>query len=218
MKVSVCICMYNSAKFIVRCLSTIPDREDLEIIIVDDCSKDNSVEVANNYLSKLTKSKYLIIKNGSNMGVGYNRNILIEKSDGEYIFFLDSDDWLITPKFNHIINNILNNQDILIAKYIRNDRFSGYPTILRGCFIRKAYIGSIRHNPTARCFEDVGFKRALKESKNGELNESYIDEIIYHYNLPREDSITWNHWKNKGLPAYQRDLNNWEIFYNGKPR
>lgn len=217
MKVSICICMYNSASFITRCLSTIPNRDDIEIIIVDDYSKDNSIEVADKYLSK-NNLNYKIIKNTSNMGVGYNRNVLIDNSNGDYIFFLDSDDWIITPKFNNIIDNDLKDQNILTPKYIRNDRFSGYPTILRGCFIKRDYIGTVRHDPTIRCFEDVNFKRKLKISKNNSLDESFIDEIIYHYNLPRENSITWNHWKNKGLPAYQRDLNNWEIFYNGKAR
>ena len=215
-KVTICIPMYNAAAYIERCINSIPKRSDVEIIIIDDASQDESLKLVDNLIRGWPKFQILQVR--SNSGVGFCRNILIDRANGKYIFFLDSDDWLITEEFNKALDLVLKDQDILTPKYVRNDGFSGYPTILRGCFIKREYIGKVRHNAEQRCFEDVGFKRMLKESKGGILNEEQLDMVIYHYDLPRKGSVTWEHWKERGVAAYQHSLDTWEKWYRNKPR
>lgn len=216
LKVSICIPMYNSEEYIERCLSSLPKRKDVEIVIIDDASKDNSLKIVDSLMRGWPK--FQILASRQNSGVGFARNVLIERANGKYIFFLDSDDWLITDKFIEVLDTVLNDQDVLITKYIRNDGFSGYPTILRGCFIKKDYIGNVRHDATRRCFEDVDFKARLTAAHDGKLNTEQVDAIIYHYDLPRKGSVTWEHWKERGLTGYQHGEDTWERWYKGKAR
>ena len=215
-KVTIGICMYNAAEYIGACIDSIPKRDDLEILIIDDACIDNSAQIVNEKLRPF--KKYAMLKSNKNSGVGFCRNALLEMANGEYIFFLDADDKIDTEVFNNIIDNELTDQNILMPKYIRNDGFSGYPTILRGCFIKRSYIGDVKHDPCRRCFEDVDFKRKLAESKNGKLDITKSKETIYFYNMPRIGSLTWEHYKSAGLPGYQRGEENWEKWYKGKAR
>jgi len=218
-KVTIGICMYNMEDYIETCLGSIPDRKDIEILILDDKSTDKSIERAQNKLSDFKLAKCDILSVSRNAGVGYGRNVLLDIANGDYIFFLDADDKIDTQVFCKILDNELKDQNILIPKYTRNDGFSTHPeTILRGCFVRLDYIGSVRHDPMRRCFEDTDFKKRLKESKGGTLDEVRSEEIVYYYNMPRVGSVTWEHWKERGLPGYQKDTHEWEKWYKGRVR
>ncbi|MBR4151653.1 MAG: glycosyltransferase [Selenomonadaceae bacterium] len=92
--VSVIIPMFNSAKFIPQTLESLlyQTMKDFEVIVVDDCSTDNSVEVVESFLDKFG-GRLHIIKLKKNTGMpGLPRNAGIRFACGKYIFFLDSDD------------------------------------------------------------------------------------------------------------------------------
>ena len=212
-KVSICICAYNGESFIERCLNTIPKRNDIEVIILDDKSTDNTLKIAKNMSRAFEDCIVLCAK--KNGGVGIARNILLSKASGKYIFFLDVDDYLYSDTFNDVIDNELSEQNILMPKYIRNDGFNEYPNILRGVFIKRDYIKDVKFNPSLRCYEDVDFKKRL-EAANGGLDITYIDKIIYHYNKPRVGSVTWEYRKSIGDPSYQKGEALWEKYKKGK--
>ncbi len=92
-KVSIIIPVYNGHKVIGRCLDSIlsQDYKDLEIIAVDDGSKDDSYEILKEYEAKDERVKAIHKENG---GVSSTRNRGIEEATGEYIRFVDVDDWL----------------------------------------------------------------------------------------------------------------------------
>ncbi len=92
-KVSVIVPIYNTEKYVEDCISSILNQTylNIEIILVEDCSKDSTVSVLKKYLSF---SNVLFLKNDTNRGVGYSRNRGIENSSGEYLMFVDSDDVL----------------------------------------------------------------------------------------------------------------------------
>lgn len=97
MKVSVIIPVYNTEKFLPVCLESlaIQTMRDFEVVIVDDCSTDNSVAVAESYLERFG-GRLKVIMLDRNTGSGaVPRNIGLEHARGEYIFFADSDDLLI---------------------------------------------------------------------------------------------------------------------------
>ena len=83
---------YNCEKFIVETIESVINQtyKKWEMIIVDDCSTDNSITIARNYEKKDDRIK--VIKNERNMGAALSRNKAIEIAKGEYIAFLDSDD------------------------------------------------------------------------------------------------------------------------------
>ena len=97
-KVSIIIPMYNAEKYIGECLDSILAQtfQDFEVIVVDDCSTDNSLELVKSYVPKFG-GRLIIAKLNQNSGnAAMPRNVGIELSHGEYLFFADSDDAL-TP-------------------------------------------------------------------------------------------------------------------------
>lgn len=92
-QISVIIPNYNAGRYISRCLDALLEQEYsvTEIIVIDDCSTDNSQEIIQQYKNKY--DNIIFIKNSKNKGVSYSRNKGIEISKSEYIMFCDSDDW-----------------------------------------------------------------------------------------------------------------------------
>ena len=93
-KISVIIPIYNVSCYLKECLESIVNQslKEIEIICIDDCSTDNSYEILLEYSNKDTRFK--VLKNNFNESVGYNRNLGIKLAKGEYISFIDSDDYI----------------------------------------------------------------------------------------------------------------------------
>ena len=94
MKFSVIIPVYNAANTIERCISSIVNNtfKDVEIIVIDDCSKDDSLNICRKIAAQ--NNNLHILHNECNRGVSYTRNRGLENAQGEYILFVDSDDWI----------------------------------------------------------------------------------------------------------------------------
>lgn len=94
-KVSVIIPIYNVDRYLNNCLDSVVSQtlKEIEIICVDDASTDNGLAIIKEYALKDKRIK--IIKNSFNQGLSVTRNVGVNASNGEYIYFLDSDD-LIT--------------------------------------------------------------------------------------------------------------------------
>ena len=92
--ISVIIPLYNEEERILNCLSSVTKQciKDIEILVVDDVSIDNSVNIVSELASKDKRVK--LICHAQNLGQGEARNTGIRQSSGQYIFFLDSDDFI----------------------------------------------------------------------------------------------------------------------------
>ena len=92
-KVSIIIPVYNTAEYLPQCLeSTINQTlKEIEIIVIDDASTDNSLQIIRHYESLDDRIK--VIAFAENKGNGFGRNEAIRQANGVYIMFLDSDDW-----------------------------------------------------------------------------------------------------------------------------
>lgn len=90
--ISVIIPVYNAEKFLAKCLNSLLEQStpDLEIICVNDGSKDNSLNVLNDFAAK---DKRIKIFSQKNSGPAKARNLGIEKASGDYIWLIDADDW-----------------------------------------------------------------------------------------------------------------------------
>ena len=116
-KVSVVVPIYNAEEFLFKCLdSTINQTfKNLEIILIDDGSKDSSSEICKKYQKK--DSRIIYIKN-SNNGVSYSRNYGIKIATGKYIVFVDSDDYLSLSFIeNMVLEDEKNDYDLIISGY-----------------------------------------------------------------------------------------------------
>lgn len=96
-KVSVVIPCYNAEKYIMRCLKSVENQtcgmENLEVILINDASQDNTLAYLKVFKEKYSKNVY-IIDFSRNRGISAARNAGMKIATGEYIFFLDSDDWI----------------------------------------------------------------------------------------------------------------------------
>ena len=106
MRFSVIIPVYNSKQYIERCIKSILEQEynDYEIIIIDDGSTDNGIEIINQILGKASIDWNVVSK--INGGQGSARNIGIKCARGEYLVFIDSDDY-IEPAMFKVINSVI---------------------------------------------------------------------------------------------------------------
>ena len=88
MKLSIIIPAYNAEKYIETCLNSISsDNQNLEVLVINDGSTDNTSEIVKKYSN-------VSLYNNNNNGVSYSRNYGIKKATGDYIMFVDSDDYL----------------------------------------------------------------------------------------------------------------------------
>lgn len=101
-KISIIIPIYNSSKYLNKCLDSIKNQtlEDIEIILVNDNSNDNSLDILNQY--KKADNRFKIIDLHTNKGPGYARNIGIKEATGKYIGFVDSDDYISKDMYKEL--------------------------------------------------------------------------------------------------------------------
>lgn len=103
--ISVIIPCYNAANYIERCLDALQKQNfrDFNVILVDDCSTDNTVDVIELY-AKTSSLKITLLRNEENAGPGVSRNRAIAFSNAEYVCFCDSDDWYDSDYLEQMVN------------------------------------------------------------------------------------------------------------------
>ena len=137
-KISIIIPVYNVGKYLDECLESCINQtlEDIEIICVDDASPDNSIKILEEYQQKDSRIK--IFRHEKNKNLGGARNTGLENATGEYVWFVDSDDYIDT-KACQILYDTIKEFDVNMLcfsalsflninekrKYFRPDSFQG---------------------------------------------------------------------------------------------
>jgi glycosyltransferase involved in cell wall biosynthesis len=124
MKLSIIVPVYNVEKYLRKCLDSLLNQdismEDYEIIIVDDESTDGGLTIASSYAEKYNNIKLITQKN---KGLGGARNTGIRNAKGKYLFFVDSDDYILQNSLGQLLNTIENNKlDALRFNYQKVDQ------------------------------------------------------------------------------------------------
>lgn len=118
-KVSIIIPVYNSEKYISKCLDSVLNQtyKNIEILVINDGSKDNSINILKEYEKK---DKRIILIDKENEGVSKTRNLGINKASGEFIMFIDNDDYIDKDYIFNYMNNY-KDEDIIIGSYKRTN-------------------------------------------------------------------------------------------------
>jgi len=133
-KVTVGIPVYNDSQFIDKCLQSVINQtiglNNIEIICIDDGSTDETAEIIKYYINKYSSNNNIFYDRHENSGSpSLSRNKIIELSNGEYIFFLDGDDFLGPEAIERMYNQGKDNDaDIIIGKYKGINR--GVPVLM----------------------------------------------------------------------------------------
>ncbi len=184
MDISVIVTNYNYSKLIRRCIRSLLnqniDTKSYEIIIVDDCSNDNSVEIIESFLDH---PNIKLIKNKKNLGVGAASQVGLENARGKFFVRVDADDF-VQPPFLYMLYNFLkfnpnyiavscdyfetsNDEKILGVKNFQNN------FLACGIMFRTSYLEIIgSYNKDKRIFEDEDLFSRIEKKK------------IYHLECP----------------------------------
>lgn len=214
MLISVIITIYNTSQYIERCINSLINQnlDEVELIFIDDCSTDSSLEVLQKCLKDNKSPNIHIIENQNNLGSGETRNIGIRKATGEYLIFIDSDDYVSEDYIAKLKQTISNSKsDIIIFDYTEiNKTYRLYkkcsPAISKEQVIADL-IQSKMHNSLCNklfrrslfiendifipqgisMFEDKSICFRLFEKANTFF---YINSSLYYYDRTRCDSLT----------------------------
>lgn len=113
-EVSVVIPVYNAEKTLVRCVESIiyGELKNIEVVLIDDCSKDDSWNTCQTLSAQYENVR--CFQNEKNSGVSYTRNHGLSKVQGEYILFVDSDDWVSGKYASVLLSTAKENPDSLV--------------------------------------------------------------------------------------------------------
>lgn len=122
-KISVIVPVYNVEKYLRRCIDSILSQtfSDFELLLIDDGSKDKSGDICDEYAAKDARIRVFHKDNG---GVSSARNLGLVKANGEFIFFVDSDDYLDNTHLENYSKDI-DNFDLIFQGYKLVDETTG---------------------------------------------------------------------------------------------
>ena len=119
-KISVIVPVHNGEKYLFNCITSIINQsfDDLEIIVIDDGSTDNSYNILNKLKEKYPQIK--IVQNNENLGISTTRNKGIQQASGEYISFVDDDDYLNPSMYQDMYQDACSNNfpDIITTGFL----------------------------------------------------------------------------------------------------
>lgn len=218
--VSVIIPVYNVEKYLEKCLDSVINQtfQDLEIICINDGSTDNSLQILEEYSQK---DERIIIINQNNKGLSGARNSGLKVAKGEYIYFLDSDDWIKNNLLEKCYTKMIElDVDVLV--------FGTYNVYSNFIIENKRKISNFikKYNIKALYFEDNPliytqsctawtkfFKKNFLDNNNLHFEEEVrfsedavfwmqllycnpkiglLDECLYYYRIKRSDALTSN--------------------------
>lgn len=216
--ISVIVPIYNAEKYLKRCIESIINQtyKNMEIILINDGSKDNSKKICNEFLEKDCRIKLI---NKENEGVSAARNYGINVAIGKYISFVDADDWLeknfllemynklkeynvdyVTCGYNRAYDNCVKmlNNDLKEELVSPNEYIIKILNVQNGYgfahmkLIRKNAIGNIRFNTNISVGEDAFFNIQLCKKIDKFL---IYNKALYNYYF-NQNSVVRNYDKN----------------------
>jgi glycosyltransferase involved in cell wall biosynthesis len=238
-KISVIVSVYNAESYLEKSIESIMSQTytNLEIILINDGSTDHSIDIVNNYA---LKDKRIVVINQQNQGSAAVRNKGIEVAHGEYIGFVDDDDWIDCDMYKTLMDNLIYyNADISICSFRHVDengnRVDSYkkekdyqsPLLLNNtCEILKYYLVQRDMNPwnkiyrknlfdtiqypSGRTYEDCFTTYRLLEKANSVIVTS---EEKYNY-VFHQASISNNQFNKKTFDLIEGHIEQHEYIEN----
>ena len=219
--ISLILPIYNVEEYLNECLESILNQSycDYELLIVDDGSTDSSLHIARGYSEKFKDIK---VFTQENKGVSEARNLALKNAKGDYILFIDSDDFLRKDMLEKLIETALeSNSDITISNYYLYYNKNNFKEFIKGMPKYNLYTNSeviemmLKHKLQGQLWNKL-FKTSLLKEINFQFEKgryiqdifpifravsaskkiAYINEALYFYRQREESTV---HKRNKKL-------------------
>ena len=226
--VSVIIPVYNVSRYLPQCLDSVISQtyQNLEIVIVDDGSTDGSGSICAHYAER--DDRILLIRS-ENRGLASARNLGLGNICGDYISFIDSDDWVELHMINKLLDAALQTgADIVTAKKcfeyvgvtLHDEGGDEYPHIYSGedlmLVLAEAKFGNTVWNKLykAKCFKETRFPdglnyedvsttlKVMKEAAENGGSLVSLPDVLFHYRVRKSSILNTYSFKNRTDQAY----------------
>lgn len=236
-KISIIVPIYQVANYIEDCLDSVMKQDytgDLECLLIDDCGKDRSITIAEEFIEKEKKENicFSILHHQHNRGLSAARNTGIDAASGEYVYFLDSDDTIAPDAIRLMVEPLQKkNYDFVVANYQITGSKDSAPVLglKEGEYIGNEKIVNSYHTQWfAMAWNKLVSLDFIKKNdlyfKEGLIREDelwsfklacvatsmyVIPDSTYNYLLQREDSIMGATKQVKKIEAMVRVMNGW---------
>ena len=214
--VSILIPIYNVEKYLGKCLDSVFSQtyKNVEYVFVDDCSTDNSYDVLMSSIEQnnIPKYKYTIVSHKQNEGIAVSRADCIANAKGEYVQFVDSDDWIEPDMTETLVEATKSSQIDLVGCYFIKDFLSGkqtrhsenysqscaenmvlcinydISTVLWKMLIRRSLFSYFKITPHVDIVEDYIISVKLYFYAN---SFAVVDKYMYHYVQYNEGRVSF---------------------------
>lgn len=218
-KISVIVPVYNVENYVEKSLQSLFDQtyKNIEIIIVDDCSTDNSKSIIENLIKD--RKNIIFFSNKKNSGLSFTRNEALKQATGDYIGYIDSDDYIPKNYYESLMNTILANKaDIAVCDIKSVYEKSGQVLRSKCGSSENTKIDFVNNGLAASACNKLFKKSIISKYKfsEGKVNEdlavilpilinskkvSYDENTFYNY-VQRENSIQNSHLSEKRFDIF----------------
>lgn len=219
--ITVIVPCYNVEKYIDKCVQSLINQtyKNLEIILVDDCSTDNTWKIINKYSKNYENIKCM--KNEKNSGAGYSRNIALKQAKNDYISFIDSDDYIENNYYESMMKQLkLEKSDLIVCDiFVKYDSVDGTNQRSIACEGKIEKYNFIHNGLAASPCNKIFKKEDLLKYPfpEGIMNEdiatvmaiiinskkiSYNNEVYYNY-IQRKSSVQNSSLNNSRLDIFK---------------
>lgn len=213
-KLSIIIPCYNAEQYIARCIESVLSEAELnaEVIVINDGSTDGTNEILNRYIDKIS------IINQQNCGVSTARNRGIEVASGDYIYFVDADDYIVGNELKKVLDKI-DNQDVVSIAYSID--FYSSDNVLKSSEIRRSpyyEMGETKdvYHTLFSAQIGIGELDLQRWAKGGKLKDKKLQGFIVA-NLIKRSLIIENNIRFRTNIIYNEDaIFNTEVFEYAK--
>lgn len=191
-KVSVLIPCYNVGSLITRCLESIPVRKDVEIVLLDDYSTDDTMKYVQTYAVMRNPEIRVYQHFTENEGISKTVDELYELAAGEYLYILDSDDYLL-PDWERVLDELDGTDMVYIdaktpTTYLdKHDEENHNRCAAWFYFLRKDFLGNEKRTVNAYGGD---YEQYLKLTARPHTAK-FTGICAYFYNYPRKGSVIW---------------------------
>lgn len=208
-KISVIIPVYNVALYLPKCIESVQAQQysNLEIILIDDGSTDESGRICDDYAKKDCRIKVI---HKPNRGAADAKNVGLKAATGTYLSFVDSDDYLESDAYNHMIHVLQNNNaDIVQCSY--RDVYTDHTVehVLNKSVMKQIdFLALFTEDWTCALLWDKLYKRSLFEGVYFETDHKIDDEYFTYYGvinskkIIRDDQIVYNYRRRASSVMY----------------